>query len=65
MIRSYSKEISRELHKVRNPTKIYSAEDIPEEIRKRLENKENKKDGESFETPSFRSGKELSTTTQG
>ena len=63
MIRSYRKEISRELDKVRNPTKIYSAEDIPEEIRKRIENKEKNRVGEPFETPPPQSGKELSTTT--
>lgn len=57
MIRSYRKEISRELDKVRNPTKIYTAEDIPEELRKRLENKQNKTGGKSFETPPVQSVK--------
>lgn len=65
MIRSYRATVTRELDRIKNPTKIYSKENIPEEIRKRLENKENNREnGESFETPSSRSVKELSTTTQ-
>ena len=60
MIRSYRGTISRELDKIRNPTKVYSASDIPEEIRKRLEQREQKKqteNGEPSETPSSQSAK--------
>ena len=61
MIRSYRGTIARELDKIRSPTKIYSASDIPEEIRKRLEQRENKKkqteNGEPSETPRFQSAK--------
>lgn len=64
MIRSYRGTVARELDRIKNPTKIYTRENIPEELRKRLENKENnRKDGESFETPSLQSAKELSITT--
>jgi|DEB0MinimDraft_10_1074344.scaffolds.fasta_scaffold38407_2 hypothetical protein len=61
MIRSYRGTISREIDKIMNPTKVYRGTDIPEEIRKKLEQRENKKkqteNGESFETPRFRSAK--------
>jgi IS30 family transposase len=60
MIRSYRGTISRELDRIKNPTKVYSAQDIPEEIRKKLEEREKKKEtgnGESFKTPSFQSAK--------
>jgi len=60
VIRSYRGTISRELDKIRNPTKVYSASDIPEEIRKRLEQREQKKqteNGEPSETPSSQSAK--------
>jgi len=60
MIRSYRATITKELAKIKQPTKVYSASDIPEEIRKRLEQRENKKqteNGESFETPSLQSAK--------
>lgn len=61
MIRSYRGTISRELDKIRNPTKVYTSTDIPEEIRKRLEQRENNKkqtgNGEPSETPRFQSAK--------
>jgi hypothetical protein len=60
MIRSYRGTISRELDKIRNPTKIYAPHDIPEEVRKRLEEREQKKqteNGEPSETPRFQSAK--------
>jgi len=61
MIRSYRGTISKELDKIRNPTKVYSAQDIPEEIRKKLEERENKEkktgNGEPSETPRFQSAK--------
>jgi len=60
MIRSYRATITKELAKIKEPTKVYSASDIPEEIRKRLEQRENKKrteSGESFETPPLQSVK--------
>jgi hypothetical protein len=60
MIRSYRATITRELAKIKEPTRVYCAQDIPEEIRKRLEEREKKKqteNGESFETPRFRSAK--------
>ena len=60
MIRSYRGTIARELDKIRNPTKIYSASDIPEEIRKKLEQREQKKRTENdvpFETPRLQSVK--------
>ena len=59
MIRNYRGTISREIDKIMNPTKVYRGTDIPEEIRKKLEQRENKKkrteDGESFKTPSLQS----------
>lgn len=60
MIKSYRATITKELAKIKEPTKVYSAQDIPEEIRKRLEQRENKKqtgNGESFKTPCSQSVK--------
>ena len=59
MIRSYRGTVARELDRIKNPTKIYTRENIPEKIRKKLEQRENNKkrteNGESFKTPSLRS----------
>jgi len=61
MIRSYRATITKELAKIKQPTKVYSASDIPEEIRKRLEQRENKKKQTEnempSETPRFQSAK--------
>ena len=60
MIRSYRATITKELAKIKEPTKVYSASDIPEEIRKRLEQRENKKRTENevpSETPRLQSAK--------
>ena len=65
MIRSYRATITKELAKLKEPTKVYSGTDIPEEIRKKLEERENKKKTENevpSETPRFQSAKKLSTT---
>jgi len=58
MIRSYRATITKELAKIKEPTKEYRGTEIPEEIRKKLEEREQKKrteNGESFKTPSLRS----------
>ena len=61
MIRNYRGTISRELDKIMNPTKVYRGTDIPEEIRKKLEQRENKKKQTEnempSETPRFQSAK--------
>jgi hypothetical protein len=60
MIRSYRATITKELAKIKEPTKVYSGADIPEEIRKKLEEREQKKQTENevpFETPRFQSAK--------
>jgi len=60
MIKSYRATITKELAKIKEPTKEYRGTEIPEETRKKLEERENKKRTENevpSETPRLQSVK--------